>query len=48
MRKVTQALAAFAVSGAVFFGYVAAGETAPAQAVQQSGQKATQFQLPTA
>jgi len=45
MRKVTQALAAFAVSGAVFFGYVAAGETAPAQAVQQSGQKATQFQL---
>ncbi len=45
MFKVTQTLAALAVSGAVFFGYVAAGETAPAQAVQQSGQKATQFQL---
>jgi zinc protease len=45
MRKVTQTLAAFAVSAAIFFGYVAAGETAPAQVVQQSGQKATQFQL---
>jgi len=45
MSKVTQTLAALAVSGAVFFGYVAAGESAPAQAVQQSGQKATQFQL---
>ena len=32
MRKVTQALAALAVSGAIFFGYVAAGETAPAPA----------------
>jgi zinc protease len=45
MLKVKQAFAALAVSGAVFFGYVAAGETAPAQGVQQSGQKATQFQL---
>jgi zinc protease len=49
MGKVKQALAALAVSGAIFFGYVAAGETAPAPAVQKSGQqsgpKATQFQL---
>ena len=38
-------LAALAVSGAVFFGYVAAGETAPAPTVQKSGPKATQFEL---
>ena len=45
MRKVTQALTALAVSGAIFFGYVAAGETAPAPAVQKSGPKATPFEL---
>ena len=50
MRKVTQALAALAVSGAIFFGYVAAGETAPApapaaQPAQKSGPKASQFEL---
>jgi zinc protease len=45
MRKVTQALAALAVSGAIFFGYVAAGETAPAPTVQKSDPKATQFEL---
>jgi zinc protease len=45
MSKVTQTLAALAVSGAILFGYAAAGETAPAQTVQQSGQKATQFEL---
>src|SRR6187551_3600505 len=53
MRKIKQALSALAVSGAVFFGFVAAGETAPAPtpatAVQQTGQKsgpkASQFEL---
>jgi zinc protease len=45
MRTFTQALAALAVSGAIFFGYVAAGETAPAPAVQKSGPKASQFEL---
>src|SRR5215510_3813679 len=45
MRTVIQALAALAVSGAVFFGYVAAGETAPAPSVEKSGPKATQFEL---
>jgi zinc protease len=50
MRKVTQALAALVVSGAIFFGYVAAGETAPApapatQPAQKSGPKATPFEL---
>jgi zinc protease len=51
MRKLTRALSALAVSGAVFFGFVAAGETAPvpATAVQQSGEKsgpkASQFEL---
>jgi zinc protease len=45
MLKVTQALAALAISGAVFFGYVAVGETAPALAVQKSGPKASQFEL---
>jgi zinc protease len=50
MRTVTQALAALAVTGAVFFGYVAAGETAPtpapaAQPAQKSGPKATPFEL---
>jgi zinc protease len=38
-------LAALVVSGAIFFGYVAAGKTAPAPAVQKSGPKATQFEL---
>src|SRR5262245_61207696 len=45
MPKITQALAALAVSGAVFFGYVAAGETAPAPSVEKSGPKATPFEL---
>ena len=49
MRKITRALSALAVSGAVFFGYIAAGETAPAptpvSVAPQSGQKATQFEL---
>src|SRR5262245_38539481 len=46
MLRLRQALAALAVSGAMFFGYVTAGETAPAPAApaQKSG-KATQFQL---
>ena len=49
MRKVTQTLAALAVSAAVVFGYVAAGQMAPAprpvSVAPQSGPKATQFEL---